>query len=203
MSPELSAAVVHDLKNSLSLLEGELELMARRADAPAKIRELWMHAARMRLRMMEFLTLYQHDTQTLILSIEEHPLMDFLQHVSVAEISGSGPMPTLIADEQVKVGYFDARLVSLALQSALANARSFARAEIILGIRQAEQSLVFFVADDGPGPGHGATPDGTGLGMKVCEMVAGAHSSGAAVGFCSLKQRGPAGGAVFELHLPM
>ncbi|MBV8470908.1 MAG: HAMP domain-containing histidine kinase [Burkholderiaceae bacterium] len=202
MNPELSAAIVHDLKNALGLIEGELELMARRDDASERIRFLWQHAAGMRLRLMEFLTLYQDDLQALPVSIDEQVLSEFLTQVCGALVSPSGPELSVVIEDDLRIAYFDARLVSLALQSALSNARAFARTEIILGVRRVYKSLVFFVADDGPGPNSGPTPGGTGLGMKVCQLVARAHSTGTSAGYCALNRRAPAGGAVFELSLP-
>ena len=105
-------------------------------------------------------------------------------------------------DRAPPFGFFDRRLVRLALEAALHNATRFGRHRIELSARSDDGYLVFRVDDDGPGlqPPDEDDPHATGLGTALCEAVARAHSQNGRPGRASLFSR-PEGGARFELWL--
>ena len=101
------------------------------------------------------------------------------------------------------LGFYDPRLVRLCLESALDNAMRFATSRVELGAQQQGEYLVFTVDDDGPGPLAEPTqaPTSTGLGLRLCTLVAQAHERDGRSGSARLLTR-PSGGARFELRLP-
>ena len=102
--------------------------------------------------------------------------------------------------------YFERRLVPMALEAAIHNARRFARrfARRDIGLMAVVEGgrLIFRVDDDGPGLGAQDPSElSTGLGTQLCQAVAQAHRNRGWQGRVTLAN-GPAGGARFELRLP-
>lgn len=202
MRAELFAAVAHDIKNELGWLESALErAMSCESTSPQDISDMHRQCAKLRRRLVEFLTLYGHESGSVRAQVEPVALRGFLQEVAAA--SGEG---TAVLELQKAPPFWvlDDRLVALALAAALDNATKFARSLVRLGAEQREGALVLFVEDDGPGLGCGHTPGGTGLGTEVARMVAQAHAcdgQAGADGAVRLFNR-PEGGCRFELVLP-
>jgi signal transduction histidine kinase len=100
--------------------------------------------------------------------------------------------------------YFDHRLVRLAMDAALHNARRFATSEVRLSARTEDGFLVLIVDDDGLGLGNSDNNDqswATGLGSELCLAVAKAHRNNDREGFVRLTNRVDRG-VRFELWLP-
>lgn len=202
MDSTLAAAIVHDIKNALGVLEGELLDMT---SEPTRERAVSAHGncAMLRDRLIGFLTLYKASSQGLRAQIEAVSPEDFLRSLlrnrmparpEVGIVINSQGMPAL--------GFFDENLVELALEAALQNAMRFARASIEIGCTGGEDGgLVFTVRDDGPGLGTAEEKPSTGLGTELCLAIAQAHCRGDKCGSVSL-QNHPAGGARFALRLP-
>lgn len=199
MRPELFAAVAHDLKNELGWIESALERSL--GGAPLKTPELTaMHlqCVKLRRRLVEFLTLYGHESGTVRALAEACALHGFLKEVAASQGNRSTVLDVSAAPA---FWVLDERLVALAIGAALDNAAKFARSEVRLGAELRDGCLVLYVEDDGPGLGSGETPEGTGLGTEIARMVASAHSSDHHLGDVSLVNR-PQGGCRFELILP-
>ena len=194
MRPEMTALVIHDLKNDLGALEAELAGIGPPAEAVHK------HCTELRERFVMFLTLYGLDGTLRAQATDESPL-ELLG--SLAARAARTPR-VVVADAATAppFGYFDRHLVRLALQAALHNACRFARSEVRLAARRDAGWLVFGIEDDGPGLGA-ADPSqhSTGLGTELCHAVARAHMSGGRAGRATLAD-GEHGGARFELWLP-
>ncbi len=201
MNAQLAAVIVHDIKNALGVLEGELQSMTLQ---PTREQAVLAHQTCVSLRdkLIGFLTLYKASSQGLAARVDAVSPHDFLH----ALIKGSSHRPalTVSVNEQnmPAMGFFDDHLVGLALEAALQNAARFASTAIELGCMTDEiGQLVFSVRDDGPGLGAKEGVQSTGLGMELCEAIAAAHRKGNTKGTASLDNH-PDGGAIFTLRLP-
>lgn len=214
MRPELAALVVHDLKNALGALEAELGILAARSSKPSATSttnpddgDLARHSHRqcteLRQRFVQFLAVYAAGDQMPAHCSDESPrdLLATLAQASRPTLPPGVVLAIAETGEEPAFWYFDRRLVRMALDAALHNAKRFARQHIELSARGEDGYLVLSVDDDGPGLGE-ADPltDSTGLGTTLCESVARAHSTTARTGRVVLKNR-PEGGARFELWL--
>ncbi len=202
MDKQLAAAVIHDVKNALGLLEAELSVLCSTVATAEGLARAHQQCSRLRLRLIGFLSLYQAEHGDVRPTIQDQHPEGFLREVLADFGAWSGPAVELAVSESApQVAFFDARLVSLALHAALSNAKAFAKSSITLGVRGEGRAVTFFVLDDGPGLGSGPTPGGTGMGTTVVNLVTAAHSHGAYSGTASMKNA-PQGGALFELTLP-
>lgn len=188
-----AALLAHDLKNALGSLEAALAALAQ-VPEPAAAAAAHRQCQALRRRLVAWLALYGGD-RLVAWPGDEGP-REFLQH-----LAARAEPP--VAAVQVDVGTpacwtFDPRLVTLALDAALHNAQHFARHQVTLGASGQGGRLVFWVEDDGPGLGSGATALGTGLGTALCREVAAAHGAGGEVRLFNRAE----GGARFELILP-
>lgn len=203
MRHELTALVVHDLKNALGVLEAEL-LTLERQPRRALAAQAHAHCAELRQRFVMFLTAYGIDGKVRAQPNDESPV-DLLQGLQ-AGAGWHGEQAVRVALGRCAAApafwYFDRRLVHMALQAALHNAQRFGRREVVLDARQDGGFLVLSIDDDGAGLGA-ADPSqhATGLGTELCRAVAGAHCHEGRSGCTTLANR-PDGGVRFELWLP-
>jgi len=201
MDHRLAAAIIHDIKNALGALEGELLAMT---DAPTRERAVSAHGAcrTMRERLIGFLTLYRADTGGLAPRVDEVFPADFLAAVLREHASVNPALRYAVDDAAMPaLAFFDEHLVGLALEAALQNAGRFARSAVTLGCRADGDDLVLWVRDDGPGPGAAEATPSTGLGMSLCGAIAAAHRRHGRGGSVSL-EAAPGGGALFQMRLP-
>lgn len=221
MQEGLSALVIHDIKNSLALLEADLEQLNHHADAPDEARKAYQRCIELKNRLISFLTLYKHEHSGLKPNIGEVDLTEFLEDMiassqSVMMGSKHGHAIEVSVDEDririapgVKhkgVACFDEYLVDIALESALNNAVRYAASRVNVWFEQDADRLTFFVLDDGPGltssentgSKSSSGKPSTGLGQSLCNAVTEAHGGGSV----SLTNAS-GGGALFtmEFHL--
>ena len=201
MNINLAAVIVHDIKNALGVLEGELRGLTVE---PSKEQALHAHETCIALRdkLNGFLTLYKASSQGLAVRMEATHPEDFLRGL-VRDRIGARPELQIAMDGKAMpmLGFFDENLVGLALEAALQNATRFARTRIDIACSKEADELVFSIRDDGPGLGAKEETLSTGLGMELCRTIAQAHRKGGKCGSVSLEDH-PAGGAVFSMRLP-
>lgn len=201
MDAQLAAVIVHDIKNALGALEGELRQMT---GDPSRERAVSAHAncASLCDKLIGFLTLYKASSHGLVARVEPLNPEDFLRALLRERIDAR---PDLHVDIDIQdmpvIGFFDENLAGLALEAALQNATRFARTMISIGCVSEEGGLVFTIRDDGPGLGAKELVPSTGLGMELCRTIAQAHRRGDKCGSASLSDH-PDGGALFSLRLP-
>jgi signal transduction histidine kinase len=201
MDPKLAAIIIHDIKNSLGVLEGELR---RLSDDVPRVQQAHVTCLALQEKLIAFLTLYKADSQGLRAQVEAVSPLDFLDAlVREHGMSRSSDIALRVDETDMPViGFFDEHLVALALEAALQNASRFARSQIALGCRKhPEGGLIFTVRDDGPGIGTQEKKPSTGLGMDLCNAIATAHNKETRHGEARLSNH-PDGGALFELCLP-
>ncbi|MBW9333725.1 MULTISPECIES: sensor histidine kinase [Herbaspirillum] len=201
MDPKLAAIIIHDIKNSLGVLEGELR---RLSDDVPRVQQAHVTCLALQEKLIAFLTLYKADSQGLRAQVEAVSPLDFLDAlVREHGMSRSSDIALRVDETDMPViGFFDEHLVALALEAALQNASRFARSQIALGCRKhPEGGVIFTVRDDGPGIGTQEKKPSTGLGMDLCNAIATAHNKETRHGEARLSNH-PDGGALFELCLP-
>ena len=220
MRDTLSVMVIHDIKNSLALLEADLEQLNHRDDASEESRRAYKHCIELKNRLINFLTLYKLEHSGLKPNIVEVELVEFLQDIidgSQSVMMGKKhgrAIEVLIDEEKIKinpkvkhkgVASFDEYLVDIAIESALNNAVRFAASYVSIWFEQTESNLSFFVYDDGPGVIKSAHNEpkayaekelSTGLGQSLCLAVTKAHGGGKVT-----LESVPEGGALFCLEL--
>lgn len=201
MDAHLAAIIVHDIKNELALLEGELRQMVATPEA-----ERAVHAHDTCLALQEkligFLTLYKATSHGLAAFVDAHSPSDFLTVLTARlHFKKPGVRVTVCEQGMPPIGFFDENLVALALEAALQNAMRFAKSFVDIGCHREQDVLVFSVRDDGPGVGAKEDATSTGLGMNLCDVIAKAHVKDDKQGTVLLANH-PEGGALFELRLP-
>jgi len=202
MDTRLAAAVVHDIKNALGVLEGTLAALAQ-APSREQAETAQDMCSTLRDRLIGFLTLYKASSQGLVARIDAMNPEDFLHAVVRDNPTGRQELTVAVDGRDMPVlGFFDENLVGLALAAALQNAARFARSRVELGCStDGSGALAFTVHDDGPGLGAEEDKPSTGLGTALCAAIAQAHRKGERCGTVSLEDH-PQGGALFTLRLP-
>jgi len=207
LDPQLSALVVHDLKNRLAILTDELAALGRLplpAAALGHAQQASEQAQLLTRRLMEFLTAHRAAEQGGLRAspAEEMPDTLLLELAADAQTLLHGRLEVRQQfDDNPPFWFFDRQLARLALDSAIYNALRFARSRITLGLRVAGPELCFYVWDDGPGLQSKPASTSTGLGRLVCDEVARAHLNHGRQGRAVLRDH-EQGGALFELFLP-
>jgi signal transduction histidine kinase len=204
MDSQAAALIVHDIKNALAVLEGELQALSREPERERATRA-WRNCGALRDKLIGFLTLYKASNGGLHARVEDVAPADFLKGLLAdTPHARDGVRIELDAEGMPALAFFDEHLVGLALDAALQNAMRFAVSRVTIACRAADaQGVMFSVRDDGSGLGKGvaAGDHSTGLGTELCRTVAAAHRRGQRAGLCRLYDA-PGGGAVFELYLP-
>lgn len=200
MTPQLAAIVVHDLKNSLGALEGELAALS---EQPDRLGAMHAHAncVALREKLIGFLTLYKASEQGLTARIEDVSPADFL-HELIRHHETTRPELNVRINtiDLPDVAFFDEYLVGLALDAALQNAIRFAKKEIVISCKKDGDQTVFTISDDGCGLGGVQAKPSTGLGMELCAAIAKAHQHHNQSGSVSL-ENAKNGGALFTMRL--
>lgn len=197
MEKELSVLVIHDIKNSLALLEADLEQLNHRPDMPEEAHKAYQRCIELKNRLISFLTLYKHEQGRLKPNLAEIELSEFLEDMisgsqSVTMAGKHGHAIEVNMDEGririapgVKhkgIATLDEYLLDLALESALNNAIRYAASKVDIWFEQDADSVTFFVQDDGPGLNTSETqtdkPSSTGVGLSLCNAVTEAHGGG-------------------------
>lgn len=205
MSPQLTAVIVHDLKNALGALEGQLSALAADIDHPQAMQAHTTCVA-LREKLIGFLTLYKASEHGLTARIEAVSPDDFLQAVvrnHLIENPSERPQVniTINDDAMPAIAFFDEHLAGMALDAAIQNALRFAKAEISIACRKTDGNIIFTIQDDGPGLGTKEEKPSTGLGMALSEAIAYAHQNDGRHGSAHLESLAN-GGALFTLRLP-
>lgn len=197
MDEKLTAAVVHDMKNALGVLEGQLEMLSATHPEIVASHDL---CASLRQKLIGFLTLYKGEMTARVNDVSPE---DFLCEVKDLVVLPHNPpvIDVALAPNTPLIWFFDERLIQLALEAAIQNALRFARSRIVLGARREGDFLIFSVWDDGPGLGTFEEKQSTGLGTELCRTIAAAHARNGLKGHVSL-ENAPDSGALFEIALP-
>ncbi|WP_417544677.1 sensor histidine kinase [Marinobacter sp.] len=214
------ALAVHDMKNSLGMLLNSLdELRAENEDKlndSSRFNTLQYEAERIHNDLVQLLGIYRLGENNLSAHIEEHFVPDFLfEHLSrhTPLLEGLNIECSIDADEIN--GFFDADLLTGALNNTINNAIRYTKTSIRLTASERDGFLVIGVEDDGEGYPENMQHTGTlsfksldfntgstSLGLFFVSAVADLHSEGERTGYIKLHNGGHLGGGVFEIWLP-
>lgn len=205
MSPQLTAVIVHDLKNALGVLEGQLSTLTTDLDHQQAV-QAHTSCIALREKLIGFLTLYKASDDGLSARVEAVSPDDFLQALvrnhPIANLAEHPQIQITINDDAMPaVAFFDEHLTGMALDAALQNSLRFAKSEINIACAKKDGDIVFTIQDDGPGLGTKEEKPSTGLGMALCTAIAQAHQNDGRHGSIDLETL-PNGGALFTLRLP-
>ena len=200
MNPQLAALIVHDLKNALGALEGELAQLSNEPDKTLAA-NAYANCVDLREKLVGFLTLYKASEQGLQPRIDNVNPDDFLRELMHNHVFTRPELEVTIAGNLPDLAFFDENLVGLALNAALQNASRFAASRIEIGCTKVDDGVAFTVWDDGPGLHATEKKSSTGLGMALCTAIADAHQNGHRRGEAILGNAAQ-GGAIFTLRLP-
>lgn len=210
---ELTAGVVHELRNPLAVISGNAELLQRRIapDDPSwrhveAIREETRNLERLASHFLGFAKPFQLDWMPCKAQI--------LMERSVAACRPHADRKKVTVKTDLPAGDFEFQADENKLVQALANIVGNALDAVAVGgdvsvlARQEDFEAVFEVSDNGPGvhlkpeedvfkPFFSHKEGGTGLGLAICRRIVTAHQG--TVMFCNK----PDGGARFVVRLPL
>jgi K+-sensing histidine kinase KdpD len=215
-------SAVHDMKNSLFLLMQSIENLDQSIKLPDPITRDHLasahyEAARLNTGLVQLLSLYRSELNSLPLNIDEYDLEDVVDNLLATNKSYLKHKNMILEVNQSAdlIWYLDADLISLLLNDVLINAMRYSQKKIVLSIYIERECLIFKVEDDGPGypqnmleanytnMHHCDISQGrTGLGLFFARLIAQAHSKDDNKGSISLENGGTLGGSVFILTLP-
>jgi K+-sensing histidine kinase KdpD len=216
------ASAVHDMKNSLCLLQQSIEnlgssIAPENEEAAEQLASVHYEASRLNTGLVQLLSLYRAEMGSLPLNIDEHYVEDVVDDlVATNESYMNHKKITLeVFQPREMFWYLDADLINLLLNDMLINAMRYCRKKIILKVYQENEYLCFEVSDDGSGypesmlqanttrmQDFDISQGRTGLGLFFARLIAEAHSSGKNKGSIELANGGTLGGSVFTLKLP-
>ncbi|MDN6318288.1 MAG: HAMP domain-containing histidine kinase [Marinobacter sp.] len=214
------ALTVHDMKNSLGMLLNSLdELRAEhedKLDDSSRFNTLQYEAERIHNDLVQLLGIYRLGENNLSAHIEEHFVPDFLsEHLARHTPLLKGLDIECAIDAEEINGFFDADLLTGALNNTINNAIRYTQTRIRLTANERDGYLVIGVEDDGEGyPEHmqysgtlsfkslDFNTGSTSLGLFFVSAVANLHSEADRTGYIKLHNDGPLGGGVFEIWLP-
>ncbi|MFT2092605.1 sensor histidine kinase [Paraglaciecola sp. 2405UD69-4] len=215
-------SAVHDMKNSLCLLNKSIEDINHAINQPdSKTSEFLAsahyEAARLNTGLVQLLSLYRARLNNLPVNIEEHYIADLIDDLVASNKNylNHKNMSLEVNKSADLLWYLDSDLICILLNDVLINALRYGENKIILSVYEENQNLVFKIEDDGPGyPKSMLNADlidmqafdirqgRTGLGLFFAHLIAKAHSKSNQAGFISLTNGGALGGSVFVLSIP-
>lgn len=218
---DVLASLIHDMKNSLSMVVHTLEQLTSdpsfHYDKPEQVMALQNEARRLNNNLIELLTLYKIENERISPTIEDVDVANFLAEI-VAESSSSA------AANHIKLsyhcdpdlyGYFDEGLLRGVLNNLVGNGLRYTRDELRLSAAQEDNYLVFRVEDNGRGYPqqmlaaqtsadlHRDLAEGrTQLGIYFATMIAEMHRNKDQAGFIRVENNYNLSGGCFSVWLP-
>jgi signal transduction histidine kinase len=215
------ASSVHDMKNSLGMLLNTLSAMME--NSPPKDAEqarffstLEYEAARINGELVQLLSLYRMDEQTMMVVIDEHHAIDIIEEQIARNDSllKSRQIEIQIDCDSDLIWYLDSELIGGVLNNLIVNCARYCREKLMVSATEEDGFLCISVADDGQGyPDNmllGPLPQAavsfssgnTRLGLLFARKVLELHKSKKGQGYMTIANNGPLGGGLLRLYLP-
>lgn len=221
--PDMLAASIHDIKNSLSLISSNLTAMLAHPDnrfaEPQQISLIQHEVQRVNNTLIQLLNLYKLGKDALRFEILEHNVEEFFAEVvanSTPVCRALGIHLTYCCDPDLN-GYFDSEMVRSILENTIGNAQRYARSQILLRADRQADYLVLYVEDDGDGfppellqlsqdvegsISASRISGRTRLGLLFAQKIARLHQAGQRSGYIRLHNACTLPGGCFQLWLP-
>lgn len=211
---DLYAALMHELKNNLGLLSLAMERIPRDGepdhDVPLDDARLLCHQVVDKLR--QALLLYKASTDNLPLEVDAYSPREFIHELRDTTASLARDrleVAVEMAESVPEIWFFDRNLAEIALTNAIHNSLAYGRSRVVIRADMVDGMLCLTVRDDSNGyPEHilaaiaQGTPiqsSGTGLGLRLAQIIARTHTNRGRVGELRLTNDQ---GANFSLLLP-
>ncbi|MCW8943549.1 MAG: HAMP domain-containing histidine kinase [Sedimenticola sp.] len=218
---DVLASLIHDMKNSLSMVVHTLEQMTEdpsfHYDKPERVTALQNEANRLNNNLIELLTLYNIENERISPTIEDVDVANFLEEV-IAENHASAEANhiNLFAEcDPDLYGYFDEGLVRGVMNNLVGNGLRYTRDTLCVSASQEDNYLVLRVEDNGAGYPkemlaaqssqdlHRDIAEGrTQLGLYFATLIAEMHKNKEQVGFIRLENGYKLTGGCFSVWLP-
>lgn len=215
------ASSVHDMKNSLGMLLNTLSAMM--ANSPPKDAQqaqffsvLEYEAARINGELVQLLSLYRMDENTMSVVIDEHHVIDIIEEQIARNdtLLKSRRIDVQVDCDGDSIWYFDSELIGGVLNNLIVNCARYSREQLLINVAEENGFLCIAIADDGQGyPDNmlvGPLPQtpvsfssgNTRLGLLFTRKVLELHKSKKGQGYMTIANNGPLGGGVLTLYLP-
>lgn len=223
---DIFASVVHDIKNSMSVISNHIDdiqmIEGLSDDMRVRVNVMHQEMRRANNQLVQILTLYKMDNQRLQPNIMEHNVYDFLEELMIEEnaLAEAQNIDIQIECDEWLSWYFDADLIRGVLSSTIGNAKRYTKDRVLLSACDEDGYLVFRVEDNGAGlpqnfidfhhdgsqqqqdVGKAFSEGRTQLGFFFATTIANAHTNRDKKGFITLKNGHELPGGCFELWLP-
>ncbi|WP_331352309.1 HAMP domain-containing sensor histidine kinase [Cellvibrio sp. UBA7671] len=215
------ASSVHDMKNSLGMLLNTLSAMMT-SSPPKDVEQarffsvLEYEAARINGELVQLLSLYRMDENTMSVVIDEHHAIDIIDEQIARNdtLLKSRNIDVQVNCDSDLIWYFDNELIGGVLNNLIVNCARYSRKQLLVSATEENGFLCISVADDGQGyPDNmlmGSLPQtpvsfssgNTRLGLLFTRKVLELHKSKKGQGYMTIANNGPLGGGVLKLYLP-
>lgn len=217
------ANTVHDVKNSLGLINNEIEEIVQAIEVIApeqanQLQRISLEASRINNNLMHMLGIYRVSKGTLSVSVAESMVKDVMEEVASryqATLKSLGVDILIDVEDPDMMWFFDSFLVEGILHNVITNAIRYTRSKLILHAHVEDDWLVIEIRDDGDGypdvmlncldeeldTDMNFRESSSGLGIYFSNKIAEKHINGDRQGSVELSNA-PEGGAVFTLKLP-
>ena len=215
-------ASIHDMKNSLSVMNALLEDAVRLVedpDSPAgkQLGQAIYESQRINDNLIQLVALYKINEKFYPFDALQHDVADFADE-AIARVAPLAGFRGVRVSHDCPPGLrwsFDRELLFGAVMQALRNGMRYTSKQVHLSVAIEDEMLKFRVEDDGPGypthmlvaqphPNQGISfaTGSTGLGLYFSTVVARLHHNRGRIGETRLDNGGALGGGVFIMNLP-
>lgn len=218
----IMASTVHDVKNSLGLIDNQLNEIVGRLDgidatSAQELRRIQLECSRINNGMIHMLGLYRLEMGSFRSRIEEVMVIDVIQDTTVRYtelLTSLGVTLKVDYEDEGFLWYMDANLIEGLLGNVVTNAIRYTNKELVFNISVIDNWLRIRISDDGLGYPESLltildqpeeisfSTGGTGLGLFFCQKIAQMHVNDDKKGYIELTNDSETGGAVFDLWLP-
>lgn len=216
------AVAVHDMKNSLSLLMQTIEDLSKslpptQDESRQQIVDLHYEANRMNTTLVQILSLYRAELDSLPLNIDECFMEDLAYELIESNKTYTKQKNiTCIVDVDSELSWFtDKDLLFLLMNDVLVNAIRYGASEIKISTIVEDGYLCISVEDNGSGYPQRmldmsdaameslcVSEGRTGLGLFFARMIAQTHKNKNRQGSIKLSNNSVTGGSIFKVLLP-
>ena len=218
----IMASIVHDVKNSLGLIQHQVEDMVPqiRNDNPevaVQLQQLSLEAGRINHGLIHMLGLYRLkegmlspiDYECFVLVVLKEVRTKFISSLEVLNVE-----LTIDQHDPDMIWHFDQALVDGILSNVITNAIRYTKSKLMFSTYEENGYLVIQIKDDGNGYPQTmidcADPKtqmnyqtgSTGLGLYFSSQIAQMHQIEGKKGYIELSNDSKTGGAIFRLFLP-
>lgn len=221
MFDTLLASTVHDMKNSLSLLMNELEVMGSKLERSNENRQtvssLRYEASRINISLMELLALYKLEKKQISIQIEEVAVADVLEDYVAAHsfVAKNRDVQLHFECDDSLIWFFDPVFLHIVINNIVGNSIRYTKSQVIISAFVVDHQLCIQIDDDGQGypeqmidsveqfsKSMDVDTGSTGLGLYFASIIAKNHIRQKRSGDIVLKNNEKLTGGCFKIFLP-